>query len=167
MYEALSQKYQHNSHCTIANVALSKENGTATFNYVVSNPSYSGLRKRQYDRSGEQDTTITVQTRRLDDFLPKDYRPDLIKIDVEGGELFVLEGAQQTLRMHKPVVVFEHGLGASEFYEATPERIFDLFEGCGMQVSLMNRWLKGQPALTKEELSKQFYNKENYYFVAY
>jgi len=167
LFDNLVQKYRAQSNCTIADIALSRDNGTATFNYVVCNPSYSGLRKRQYDRSGEQDTTITVQTRKMDDFLPANYRPDLIKIDVEGGELFVLEGAIKTLSQYRPVVIFEHGLGASEFYEATPERIFDLFEQCGMSVGLMEHWLKGLPPLSKTELSRQFYQKINYYFIAY
>ena len=166
MFRALGVKYG-GTNCTIADVALSNENGTATFNHVVSNPSYSGLRKRQYDRPAEQDTTITVQTQKLDDFLPVDYRPDLIKIDVEGAEMFVLEGAITTLRKYHPVVIFEHGLGASEFYGATPEGIFDLFAGCGMSVSLMSNWLKGLPPFTKEELSKEFHQRTNYYFIAY
>ena len=34
-------------------------------------------------------------------------RVDFIKIDVEGGELAVLEGAAQTLESHRPTVVFE------------------------------------------------------------
>lgn len=167
MYDKLREKYAANPLCNISNVALSNENGTTTFNYVVSNPSYSGLRKRQYDRAGEQDTTITVTTQRLDDFLPSDYIPTLIKIDVEGAELLVLEGAVATLRRTRPVVIFEHGLGASEFYDATPDRIFELFESCNMQISLMERWLKGATPLSKEELKRQFHEKINYYFIAY
>ncbi len=165
MYARLAEKYA-GTNCSVAGIALSNENGSTTFNYVVSNPSYSGLRKRQYDRPTEEDTTITVKTQKLDDFLPAGYQPHLIKIDVEGAELFVLQGAVATLQQYKPVVIFEHGLGASEFYDATPELIFDLFDQCGMQVSLMSRWLKGQPPLTKAELSREFHQRTNYYFIA-
>jgi FkbM family methyltransferase len=35
---------------------------------------------------------------------------DLLKIDVEGYELFVLQGAQDTLRRCRPVVVFEENI---------------------------------------------------------
>ena len=166
LYDNLVEKYR-DTNCKVANIALSFENGTTTFNYVISNPSYSGIRKRQYDRAGEQDTTITVKTQRLDDFLPANYCPDLIKIDVEGAELFVLEGARATLSRCKPVVIFEHGLGASEFYEATPEKVFSLMQDCGLAVSLMERWLKGKPAFTLEEFTQQFQQKTNYYFIAY
>ncbi len=167
MYEALVKKYAGNTHCTIHSYALSNKKGSATFNYVVSNPSYSGLIKRKYDRDNEQDTTIEVQTDLLDNILPDDYKPDLIKIDVEGGELLVLEGAINTLKTHRPVVIFEHGLGASDFYGSTPEKVYELFASCTMRVSTMHRWLNNRPSLRKEEFEAHYYQKRDYYFIAY
>ena len=51
----------------------------------------------------------TVPVARLDDVLARyDFGPiSMIKIDVEGAELNVLRGAEQTLRTHKPVIVCE------------------------------------------------------------
>lgn len=46
-----------------------------------------------------------VEVRRLDDFGLEDV--DLIKIDVEGYEPFVVEGATETIRRCRPVVVVE------------------------------------------------------------
>ncbi|MEZ4983026.1 MAG: FkbM family methyltransferase [Saprospiraceae bacterium] len=66
-----------------------------TFNYVVSNPAYSGLQKRRYDRPNEIDEKIEVETDLLDNVLAEDTRIDFMKIDVEGGEFFVLKGAQK------------------------------------------------------------------------
>ncbi len=41
----------------------------------------------------------------LDEFcVEKNYKPDVIKIDVEGAELFVLQGAQTILKEHKPLI---------------------------------------------------------------
>lgn len=167
LYENLKKKYSDSANCHLLDVALSDKKGTSSFNYVVSNPSYSGLLKRNYDHANEQDTLITVRTERLDDLLPLDFQVDLIKIDVEGGEILVLRGAVATLTRCKPVVIFEHGLGASELYGATPEQVFDLFGQCGLRVSLMERFLKNLPPLTQEEFSRHFYEKLNYYFIAY
>src|SRR5690606_21594008 len=85
LYEDLKKKYGALENCRLFDIALSDKKGTSSFNYVVSNPSYSGLLKRNYDHPNEQDTLITVRTERLDDLLPPDFRVDLIKIDVEGG----------------------------------------------------------------------------------
>lgn len=133
---------------------------------MVSNPSYSGLRKRNYDRDDEKDTLITVQTERLDDVLPENFRVDFIKIDVEGGELLVMKGAAGIMKKYKPVVIFEHGLGASDIYGSTPEQVFDLLQECGLSVSLLDRFLDGKPPLDKAGFAHQYHSRENYYFIA-
>ncbi len=167
MFQNLQAKYAARSNCQFYDIALSNQQGTSSFNYVVSNPSYSGLLKRRYDRANEEDTLITVRTEKLDDVLPPDFRVDFMKIDVEGGELMVLEGALETLRRCKPVVIFEHGLGASEMYGSTPEKVFDLLESCGLRVSLLDRFMKKAPAFSKAEFARQYYERVNYYFVGY
>jgi FkbM family methyltransferase len=166
LYQALRKKYQEQKNCTILDLALSNEAGEATFNYVVSNPSYSGLRKRKYDRADEQDTSITVRTARLDEVLPAEQTVDLIKIDVEGGEMLVLEGAQQTLLQKRPIVLFEHGLGASDYYGAGPEQVYAYFESCQYKIYTLKGWLKGEKALKSQDFSEQFFQRVNYFFVA-
>jgi FkbM family methyltransferase len=117
----------------VRNVALSDETGHATFHYVVSADGLSGLRRRSYP--GKQDVReITVRTARLDDELPEDFDPSLIKIDVEGAELQVLRGALGTLERHRPVVVFEHGVGAADHYGTSSGDVWDLFAGVGMRI---------------------------------
>lgn len=167
LFENLKAKYAGHQNCRLLDIALSDQPGTSSFNYVVSNPSYSGLLKRRYDRPNEEDTLITVRTERLDDLLPRSQRVDLIKIDVEGGEMLVLRGAVETLAHWKPVVIFEHGLGASELYGSSPEQLFDLLSGCGLSISLLDRFLKNQPPLSQEDFARQYYQRINYYFVAY
>jgi FkbM family methyltransferase len=166
LYEALRAKYNRPS-ITISNIALSNKRGETSFNYVVSNPAYSGLIKRKYDRADEQDTSIQVQTDKLDDVLPPNEQVDFVKIDVEGGELLVLQGARQMLTRCKPVVIFECGLGASEFYGSTPDMVFSLLSECGLKLSLMENWLNGRPALTQKQFEQHYQNKSHYYFIAY
>ncbi len=167
LFQGLQAKYGANPQCRIFDIALSDKKGEASFNYVVSNPSYSGLLKRKYDRPNETDTLITVRTERLDDVLPPDFQVDMLKIDVEGGELLVLEGARATLKRCKPVVIFEHGLGASEIYGSTPDKVFDLLEDAGLRVSLLDRFLRDAAPLSREAFSKEYHERSNYYFVAY
>jgi FkbM family methyltransferase len=64
-------------------------------------------------------TETTLQPRQilvggecLDNLIPADIRPDMIKIDVEGAEHLVLQGAQRVLREHRPSLVIEYTPGA-------------------------------------------------------
>ena len=66
MYKDLKTKYAQAENCTILDIALSNEEGETSFNYVISNPAYSGIKKRSYDKPNEQDTSITVQMKRLE-----------------------------------------------------------------------------------------------------
>lgn len=166
LHHELVNKYISNPSCNISPIAASNIKGDSSFNYVVSNPSYSGLKKRSYDKKSEQDKIIKVQTDKLDDLIPVDLKIDLIKIDVEGGELLVLEGAKKILARHKPIVIFEHGLGASDHYDAGPNQIFDYFDELGYNIFTLDHFLNKSSPLTKEDLHEQFYGRKNYYFIA-
>ncbi len=167
LYNNLIQKYQHTKNVSILNHAASDTTGQSKFNFVVSNPSYSGLKKRDYDKQGEQDTEIEVSTELLDRMIPHNIQIDLIKIDVEGAEMQVLKGAHAIISKYKPLVVFEHGMGAANHYGTRPEQIFDLFNDLNMKVSNLGSYLKSNKSLSKEEFVQQFDNKEHYYFIAH
>lgn len=167
LFQQMELRYKDMENVHLSNLALSSKKGEASFNYVVTNPSYSGLIKRKYDHKDEKDELITVQTDLLDNVLPAEHKIDLMKIDVEGGELLVLEGARKTITQHKPVIIFEHGLGASDFYGATPEKVFNLLNECGLKVSLMKSWLAGKPAFTLAEFTATYHSNKDYYFIAY
>jgi FkbM family methyltransferase len=151
----------------VYNTALSNKQGTATFNYVVSNPAYSGFIKRRYP-DHEEEITITVNTDLLDNIFDHSQRVSFIKIDVEGAELQVLEGARNVIGRDKPIIVFEHGLGVADVYGIRPEDVYDLlYTKCGMRVSLLEDWLNNRQPLLKQEFHDQFYKSLNYYFVAH
>ena len=105
--------------------ALSNAPGTSTFTHVVDLPGYSGLRDRTYPREVTKET-ITVITERLDDSLPENWKLDFLKIDVEGAEALVFEGAMDTIRRDRPIIAFEHGPGAAEHYGTRPGDIYTL-----------------------------------------
>ncbi|TWI83094.1 FkbM family methyltransferase [Lacibacter cauensis] len=166
-YHRLKHKYSSNGNVQLFDCALSNRNGATTFNYVTSNPSYSGIKKRNYDRKGETDTEIIVQTARLDDLLQnRPGRIAFIKIDVEGAELDVLKGAEELIKKDQPVIVFECGIGGTDVYDNTPAQLFQFFETKGYKVSLLHQFMKNKPALNRQQFEEQYYKKLNYYFVA-
>lgn len=73
-----------------------------------------------------------VQQRKLDDYLAEMVnRRVLIKIDTEGNELAVLEGAVETIRLAKPYILFEaldrdSRVKLSDFFERVGYRVFAL-----------------------------------------
>ena len=166
-FNELKKKYANANNCHILNFAASNKKGESDFNFVISNPSYSGLKKRDYDKPNEEDTIITVKTELLDNLIPKEIDIDFIKIDVEGAELQVLQGASRIIERCKPIIVFEHGLGASDIYGTSPEMIYRFFEEKSMKISNLGLWIKGNPPLSADNFSDQYYNKRNYYFIAH
>jgi FkbM family methyltransferase len=154
--------------CNIYPYALSNTSGETTFQFVKNAPGYSGILKRRYDKEHVEIEELKVQMATLDEVIPSDAKIDLIKIDVEGAEFNVLKGGLQTLKRCKPVVVFECGLGGSDYYGTTPESLFEFINtDAGMKLSTLINWLKGKPALTKEEFCNIFNTTSEYYFIAY
>lgn len=165
LHRALIANYVNTDIHRVALVA--EPDGDLEFHHVVSNPGYSGLKQRRYDRPNETVEVISVPTAKLDDLVRADQEPKLIKIDVEGAELGVLQGASKTIARCQPIVVFEHGLGGSDIYGTDPSDISAFFATHGMDVSLLGSWLDGGPALTAAQFSEQFHQGINYYFIAH
>ena len=108
-----------------------------------------------------------MRTARLDDVVPIDAPVRFVKIDVEGGELGVLQGGMRTLSTHKPFVVFEHG-DAAEGYGTRPEDVYGLLvEGCGLAVSTLDGWLSGEGPFREDEFRDCVVSGKDYYFVAH
>jgi FkbM family methyltransferase len=165
-YEAIVKKFNQKQ-IKIHNIALSDAAGITNFNYVVDAPAYSGLKKRDYDGRKPEIEIIEVRTDRLDDVLPNDYLVDLIKIDVEGAEFKVLKGANRILTKSRPTIIFEFGLGASDFYNVTPEAFYKyLAEECGYDIFQLESFLGNKPSLGKENFIEVYNSKKDYYFVA-
>ena len=118
----LKKKYANK--VKVYDIALSDRKGMTVFKFVESNPGYSGLKERKYDRPNEIVKDIVVKTDLLDEIIPSGEKIDFIKIDVEGAELQVLKGGMELIRRNKPVIIFEHGLGAADCYNTKPVDIF-------------------------------------------
>jgi FkbM family methyltransferase len=151
----------------ISRAALSDTKGEMLFYDVVSSRAHSGLKSRNLEQT-EEVHEITVPTDLLDNLIPSDMPIHFIKIDVEGAELLVLRGAVNTIRRNKPFIVFEHGLGGADYYNAFPQGIYDLLvKECGLHISLIKNWLGHAPPLSQKEFVNQFDQHKNYYFIAH
>ena len=146
----------------VREAALSNAEGDATFVYVPDLPAYSGLRERAYPHDVEK-TTLTVHTERLDDTLPPGYHVDFMKIDVEGAEALVFEGALNVIRRDQPIIVFEHGPGGADHYGVTPRRVYELLTS---EANLRVFDLDGNGPLTLAQFEDEFARGERWNYVA-
>ena len=85
-------------------MAVGAEGGAVTMNL----PRHSGLASIDAEGAGKFKVSVTT----LDSFQWE--RVDVIKVDVEGFEVAVFEGAVETLKRCRPMVVFENGVGEGE-----------------------------------------------------
>lgn len=115
-------------------LALGARREVASFCHFTLLDGWSGLQRSPEisDERGKPEY-ITVQVSTLDTELG-DVAPSVVKIDVEGGELAVLEGAKTLLSRTRPVVIFEHVPQASALYGAAPGAVWDLLSELDYEV---------------------------------
>jgi FkbM family methyltransferase len=164
LYHSLKIKYA--GVCEVFPFALSDRPGETTFNYVRNAPAFSGIKKRKYEVESPDVVELHVQVETLDRIIPPDKKIDFIKIDVEGGEFGVMKGAKELLIRNKPVLVFECGLGASDFYGTNPADLFDFLHTIGYQIFTLQNWLSGKSGMTSEQFISCYDLNTEYYFVA-
>ena len=93
----------------VINVALSSQAGRATLTMPMNRKGHATTELAAIDRrpaaGADNVSSIEVETRRLDDFPVSDC--GFIKIDVEGHEEAVLDGASSLIATRRPVLMIE------------------------------------------------------------
>jgi FkbM family methyltransferase len=144
---------------TVHEVALSDAAGEATFNFLPTMQGFSGL----HDVApGEHEVRkLQVQTARLDDLLDPELPISLIKIDVEGAELGVLDGAERTLKRWRPAILLEHGTAASSF-GSTSADVHGRLAAAGLRMYDMD----GAGPLSAEQVAARIRDGERWNWLA-
>jgi FkbM family methyltransferase len=95
------------TNCTVMSLAVSNREGVAGF-AVDANSLKSGLSD---GKSTAESKVLEIRTTTLDALLELDAPPDLVKIDVEGAEVQVLEGGHRMMAAAGPprLLVSTHG----------------------------------------------------------
>lgn len=109
--ERLREKFANEPAVVVHWVALGREERLASFFIDHEVPSESGLMVRQPARRNER---IDVEMRRLDGFALSNV--DFIKLDCEGAEIDVLDGATETLARSRPLMSIEYGASGYRAY---------------------------------------------------
>jgi FkbM family methyltransferase len=115
-------------------MALSNETGFATLNIISENRGESFIGNEISDVNTMASNTCNVQTERLDKIISKEKAVGILKIDVEGHELKVFEGAGELIsNNHVRDIIFEDHTGypsdVSRFLESHNYTIFQIWKG--------------------------------------
>ncbi len=120
----------HLSQMTALDMALGDANGVARLRYDVT---VTGSASIHGHMSASQKQCVDVKIRRLDDLCGAGVvaEPNLIKIDVEGHELPVFEGAKALLRKARPEIIFEYNTEAALAAGWNLTQLASLLISCG------------------------------------
>jgi FkbM family methyltransferase len=137
---------------TVFETAVSNRTGTAAFIVARGTPEESGLIERQFNHPDLADPhAIEVSVNQLDSFVCEQglRDPDYVKIDVEGAEMDVLEGACEILARARPLLSVEYGAPSYAPYGNKPGDLFEfahlkgfvMFDLFGYRLPTIESWL--------------------------
>ena len=125
MADELRQWFSGWPNAEIHNCALGATVGTTSFTHVTNMPWFSGVKERDLSGLDAKIETIEVAVDTIDNALAALPRLDYIKIDIEGGEMDCLKGAESVLSRHRPVISVEYGSSGYSRYGYVKRSLFD------------------------------------------
>lgn len=137
------------------NVGLGEKEETLTFYF---RPEMTGAASARNITETEQARLLSCPVRRLDDCWREiGCNPDLIKCDVEGGELFVFRGGSECLQTARPAILCEMLRKWSAKFEYHPNDILSFLGGLGyVCFEPLPDTLKPFTHMTEETLATNF-----------
>lgn len=116
----------------LRNCALANQAGTVSFVHAQGAPEESGLRQRIYNRPDlTTPVEITVPAELLDSYVDEVPGLTYVKIDVEGGEMDVLQGGRRLIDAHRPYLSVEYGKPGYSVYGHSLFTLFDFSQTIG------------------------------------
>jgi FkbM family methyltransferase len=149
----------------VLSVAVGETNEPALFSEDTQRPGYSRLTSGVIANS----VTYNVDVHRLDDILLNRPHVDLIKLDIEGGELSALRGASKVMSKWKPPILFECGAEPQSFEAGISRRmLFELLTGSGYAISTFPDFVFNKGGMRFDEFYRcGLYPFRAFNFVAY
>ncbi len=121
-----------NKRVTVNQMGVSSYNGLGVLNAVRS-PAGSGISMVNGTPAHHKDVIESpVKVVTIDDYVAlNQIEPTLIKIDTEGGEKFVLQGAKRTLKTYHPFLIVEYSSENTGQYGYVPSDMIRILESLG------------------------------------
>lgn len=157
----------------LENMAISNFAGKSTFRIIKDSPGISSLKPMPHQKDHKV-KIIKTDVGTLDMVVTDKTTIKFIKVDTEGGDFFVLQGAKQILTGSRPVIAFEcgayqkgaaqsYGYGKDDFMAFFKEIAYHLYSIVGLDYnpglwdSRVPAYLVGIPFEKKDELFEVFW----------
>lgn len=136
-FRMLQQNLELNSLGKAVHCAVSSQPGVVELFVPTSGDVYSSTRLGGLVHP-EGVKVFQAPARTLDEILATEAanRVDVLKVDVEGGELDVLQSAPRLLAIDRPIIIMEYGTNNWPKYGATPDALSAMTEKNGYSIHI-------------------------------
>jgi FkbM family methyltransferase len=147
----------------VREMALSDRTGELEFTHF---PTFDGISRLGDvpELHGHVGQRMRVAVGRLDDVLPADAVPRVIKVDAEGEDRAVIAGAIRVIETHRPTVIFEHTAAGGAGDTGESSALVDLLHN---RAGLRIFDLDGNGPYDSQSLARAHQSKRVFNFVAH
>ena len=127
-----ANRLSHRPNITAVNALVGENAGRGTLHYL---PKFlGGATMTDIGQWGEAKRSIELDMISIDEFLPPGLAVDLVKIDVEGHEPFVIRGMQKTIRRSPNIRIFIEFVEAFLSHTVSAHQFAAEIEGLGLRI---------------------------------
>ena len=128
---------------TVENVALSDKEGDVPFFVQKGDITWNSTMVKAFAEPAPG-AAIMVRTMTLDRYVSRSgLVPRVIKVDTEGSELMIMNGAKETLKTHRPFLIMELNPLAAEAADTTVSKYVSFLRGEAYNVITLKRSVLG------------------------
>ena len=127
-----ANRLAQNKNVVAVNALVGESSGRGTLHYL---PQYlGGATMTDVGQWGEAKRSIELDLIAIDQFLPGDLAVDLVKIDVEGHEPFVVRGMRETIRRSPNIRIFAEFVEGFLAHTVSAERFAVEIDALGLHI---------------------------------
>jgi FkbM family methyltransferase len=138
-FSALSSNIQSSNakNVKLYNIALGEIEAVTNFN-IASEDSIGGSSSQGFHNVEKFDSSQEVFIKSADEVINLQTKITFVKIDVEGGELFVLKGMHKIIEKFMPVISFEWNFNTAKSMGYDPIEIIEYLKTFGYSISIIS-----------------------------